>query len=174
MSTPPAAAATSPKSEKSPAKNRTKSPSKSPSQQAQTNVEDTGVLEPEHWQQLAEEENDNDGDAHSLSEESLNSSTASVISSIFEYRKLHGRTYHREIGSAQYWAANDERQSELLDINHHCLTLGIGGKLHLAPIDTSKITKALDIGTGTGIWALDFADEHPNIQVIGTDVSPIQ
>ncbi|RBQ79614.1 hypothetical protein FVER14953_21189 [Fusarium verticillioides] len=156
MSTPPAAA-TSPKSEKSPAKNTGKSPSKSPSksppQHAQVNVGDTGILEPTHWQQLAEEENADD-DAHSLSEESLASSTDSVSSSIFEYRKLHGRTYHREIGSSQYWAANDERQSELLDINHHCLTLGIGGKTHLAPLDTEKMTKALDIGTGTGIWAL--------------------
>lgn len=44
-----------------------------------------------------------DDDAHSLSEESLASSTDSVTSSIFEYRKLHGRTYHREIGSSQYW-----------------------------------------------------------------------
>lgn len=57
MSTPPAAA-TSPKSEKSPAKDTGKSPSKSPSksppQHAQVNVGDTGILEPTHWQQLAE------------------------------------------------------------------------------------------------------------------------
>ncbi|KAJ0135921.1 hypothetical protein HZ326_21067 [Fusarium oxysporum f. sp. albedinis] len=66
-------------------------------------------------------------------------------------------------------------------MNHHCLTLGLGGKLYLAPIDKDKITKAIDIGTGTGetssslgIWALDFADEHPNVEVIGTDISPIQ
>ncbi|KAM5363321.1 hypothetical protein ACJA88_013632 [Fusarium oxysporum] len=32
----------------------------------------------------------------------------------------------------------------------------------------------LDIGTGTGIWAIDFADQYPNAQVIGTDLSPIQ
>lgn len=32
----------------------------------------------------------------------------------------------------------------------------------------------LDIGTGTGIWAIDFADEHPETTVIGTDLSPIQ
>ena len=28
--------------------------------------------------------------------------------------------------------------------------------------------------TGTGIWAIDFADEHPSAEVIGTDLSPIQ
>ncbi len=32
----------------------------------------------------------------------------------------------------------------------------------------------LDIGTGTGIWAIDFADEFPGARVIGTDLSPIQ
>jgi hypothetical protein len=56
MSTPPAAAS-SPRSEKSPAKNTgknpAKSPSKSPPQQAPAIVENTGVFEPEHWQQLA-------------------------------------------------------------------------------------------------------------------------
>lgn len=32
----------------------------------------------------------------------------------------------------------------------------------------------LDLGTGTGIWAIDFADEYPSANVIGTDLSPIQ
>jgi cyclopropane fatty-acyl-phospholipid synthase-like methyltransferase len=32
----------------------------------------------------------------------------------------------------------------------------------------------LDLGTGTGIWAIDFADEYPSASVIGTDLSPIQ
>jgi len=32
----------------------------------------------------------------------------------------------------------------------------------------------LDVGTGTGIWAIDFADAHPAASVIGTDLSPIQ
>lgn len=31
----------------------------------------------------------------------------------------------------------------------------------------------LDIGTGTGIWAMDFADQHPSAQVIGFDLSPV-
>lgn len=32
----------------------------------------------------------------------------------------------------------------------------------------------LDVGTGTGIWAIDFANAYPNARVIGTDLSPIQ
>lgn len=34
--------------------------------------------------------------------------------------------------------------------------------------------KVLDIGTGTGIWAMDFADAYPDAQVTGVDLSPIQ
>jgi SAM-dependent methyltransferase len=32
----------------------------------------------------------------------------------------------------------------------------------------------LDIGTGTGIWAIDMADKYPMAMVIGIDLSPIQ
>ena len=32
----------------------------------------------------------------------------------------------------------------------------------------------VDVGTGTGIWAMDFADAHPESQVLGIDLSPIQ
>ncbi|KAM0318632.1 hypothetical protein ACHAPQ_010624 [Fusarium lateritium] len=173
MSTPPETKQ-SPKSSKSPAKSPSKSPSRSP-QNASPSVGDPNILSASHWQHLAEkEEGVDENDADSLTGESLSSSTDSVTSSIFEYRKLHGRTFHHEIGNAQYWAANDERQNELLDMNHHCLTLGIGGRLYLAPLDKDKITKVIDIGTGTGIWAMDFADEYPNAEVIGTDISPIQ
>lgn len=32
----------------------------------------------------------------------------------------------------------------------------------------------MDVGTGTGIWAIDMADRFPNAQVKGIDFSPIQ
>ncbi|KAM0343520.1 hypothetical protein ACHAPU_008415 [Fusarium lateritium] len=35
-------------------------------------------------------------------------------------------------------------------------------------------TKILDVGTGTGIWAIEFADLYPNVEVVGTDLSPCQ
>lgn len=41
-----------------------------------------------------------------------------------------------------------------------------------APIKEPQ--SVLDIGTGTGIWAIEFADEFPGALVIGTDLSPIQ
>jgi len=47
------------------------------------------------------------------------------------------------------------------------------GRLHLAPLE-KDIKQVLDIGTGTGIWAIDFADEYPDTAVLGTDLSPIQ
>jgi SAM-dependent methyltransferase len=45
-------------------------------------------------------------------------------------------------------------------------------KLHLAPLDSPH--NILDLGTGTGIWAIDMADLYPSAHVLGTDLSPIQ
>ncbi|KAI8254676.1 hypothetical protein K4K58_012145 [Colletotrichum sp. SAR11_239] len=142
-------------------------------QQNQDAAAAAGILPAEHWVQAAREAA-NDGDNDSALGDDNASSTASITSTILEYRKIHGRTFHGEVGNAQYWGSNDEQQNECWDINHHLLTLSCGDKLHLAPIDKSKLTKALDVGTGTGIWAIDFADENPECEVIGTDISPIQ
>ncbi|KAL2879483.1 hypothetical protein SGCOL_005088 [Colletotrichum sp. CLE4] len=132
-----------------------------------------GILPAEHWVQAARDAA-NEDDADSALGDDNASSTASITSTILQYRKIHGRTFHGEVGDAQYWGSNDEQQNEAWDINHHLLTLSMGDKLHLAPLDKSKLNKALDIGTGTGIWAIDFADENPECEVIGTDISPIQ
>lgn len=51
-------------------------------------------------------------------------------------------------------------------------TLTLGGELHLAPIRAPR--EILDVGTGTGIWAIQMADKFPEAQVTGTDLSPIQ
>ncbi|MCJ1375148.1 hypothetical protein MMC20_006382 [Loxospora ochrophaea] len=68
---------------------------------------------------------------------------------------------------------NDERAQDNLDIAHHLFLMSLNGELYLAPI-TQKPERVLDIGTGTGIWAMDFADQHPATEVVGTDLSPIQ
>jgi SAM-dependent methyltransferase len=56
---------------------------------------------------------------------------------------------------------------------HHQIFLHLlNNKLHLAPIKNPQ--KILDVGTGTGIWAIDAADMYPSAEVIGIDLSPIQ
>ncbi|MBE3044560.1 class I SAM-dependent methyltransferase [Candidatus Bathyarchaeota archaeon] len=100
------------------------------------------------------------------------SSTVSLTDSIFEYRNIHGRTYQRE-KFGEYWGPNDDQQNEGLDLLHHTMIMSIDNKLFLAPLG-DNVHQVLDVGTGTGVWASDFGDEHPGAEIIGTDISPIQ
>lgn len=72
----------------------------------------------------------------------------------------------------EYLLPNDDVEQERLDLQHHSFKIYLDGRLHLAPLRSPK--RVLDVGTGTGIWALEFAQEYPDSIVIGTDLSPIQ
>lgn len=79
----------------------------------------------------------------------------------------NGRRYHA-FREGKYMFPNDEREQDRMDLQHHVFRLILSGRLHRAPLspDTRRV---LDIGTGTGIWAIDFADEYPDAEVIGDD-----
>lgn len=98
-------------------------------------------------------------------------STDSLTSSIYEYRFENGRRYHA-YKEGKYAFPNDETEQERLDILHHIYLLLYKDKLHLAPVEDPQ--RILDVGTGTGIWAIDVAEKYPGAEVIGTDLSPIQ
>ncbi|CCE28065.1 uncharacterized protein CPUR_01539 [Claviceps purpurea 20.1] len=102
------------------------------------------------------------------------SSTTSIASSVFEYRQIHGRTYHSDKFTANYLYPNDDQQLQSEELSHHYLTILLDDLLFLAPIEKDKIHRVLDVGTGSGIWAIEFADQFPNASVIGTDISPCQ
>ncbi|KAK2752436.1 putative SAM dependent methyltransferase [Colletotrichum kahawae] len=103
---------------------------------------------------------------------SLHQSTSSLTSSIREYRTIHGRTFQTS-NTTDYWAPNDEKQIEGFDVTHHFMLLLMNNHLFGAPVE-GKNLKILDVGTGTGIWAIDVAEENEDFVVIGTDISPIQ
>ncbi|KAG6074959.1 hypothetical protein E4U16_003676 [Claviceps sp. LM84 group G4] len=102
------------------------------------------------------------------------SSTASIASSILEYRRIHGRTYHSEKFATNYFIPNDDQQLESVELSHHYMKILLDDQLFLAPLEKDKIHRVIDIGTGSGIWAIEFADRFPNASVIGTDLSPCQ
>lgn len=98
--------------------------------------------------------------------------SASLTSSIRNYKYENGRRYHA-YQEGKYILPNDETEQDRLDLLHHIWRLMIGGMLCRAPL-AANTQRVLDFGTGTGIWAMDFADEHPDSTVIGTDLSPTQ
>ncbi|KIX07160.1 uncharacterized protein Z518_01813 [Rhinocladiella mackenziei CBS 650.93] len=99
--------------------------------------------------------------------------TESLRSSLLQSVRENGRAYHR-YRDGHYILPDDERERDRLDMQHEMCLRTFGRKLILAPIENHSINNVLDIGTGTGIWAIDFADEHPESNVIGTDLSPMQ
>ncbi len=48
---------------------------------------------------------------------------------------------------------NDDREQDRLDILHHVYRLTLNGELCRTPLANPQ--KILDIGTGTGIWAIE-------------------
>ncbi|KAF4996142.1 hypothetical protein FDECE_12567 [Fusarium decemcellulare] len=97
---------------------------------------------------------------------------------IFEYRSVRGRTYQSS-KTTEYWsvylsrAPNDEKHIESFDVAHQWMTMMQDDKLYTAPIIDNP-HRILDIGTGTGIWAIDMADQFPSATIFGTDISPTQ
>lgn len=86
-----------------------------------------------------------------------------------------------------------QAEQDRLDFQHACFLIMTGGVLALAPVSAPR--NVLDIGTGTGIWAIEFgsytplssshrcvnkaaytpaAEQNPTSHVIGTDLSAIQ
>lgn len=100
------------------------------------------------------------------------SHSSSISESVFNYKYENGRRYHAYREGA-YLLPNDDMEQNRLDLGHHIFRLVLGGHLYRAPIPQSP-QHVLDIGTGTGIWAIDMADEFPSAVITGTDLSPIQ
>jgi len=112
-----------------------------------------------------------DDDANIANEDDI-SSTISLKSNATSFKYENGRRYHAQ-ADAQYFLPNDDMENDRLDLLHHYLTLRCDDRLHFAPIG-SEPNRILDLGTGTGIWAIQMGDAYPSATIVGNDLSPVQ
>ncbi|KAI9856296.1 MAG: hypothetical protein M1824_005511 [Vezdaea acicularis] len=122
-----------------------------------------------------------DGAEDSESDRSFNGlSTRSLVGSVLEYPIENGRRY-TSTSEGAYFMPNDEPEQTRLNILHHLYSSLLSmnessspiGMFTLAPI-TPDPTRILDLGTGTGDWAIDVAEHLPSCEVVGADLAAIQ
>jgi SAM-dependent methyltransferase len=114
-----------------------------------------------------------DGDS-SYGDDGVSSASTSLRSSVLRYEWKHGRRYHAYQAGA-YNFPNDEREQDRLDMIHHVYYRCLGDRLFLAPMDLNDGLRVLDVGTGTGLWAIHLGDDYPGAaEIVGNDLSPIQ
>ncbi|MCJ1480371.1 hypothetical protein MMC06_000526 [Schaereria dolodes] len=110
-------------------------------------------------------------EADSAYDSEVASYTTSLASGVTNYKFEHGRRYHA-YKEGSYIFPNDEKENDRLDIMHKLTETILKGKLFLAPSKNPR--RILDIGTGTGIWAMEMGDMFPTADILGNDLSPIQ
>ena len=96
----------------------------------------------------------------------------SIASDIHKGIEENGRTYPA-YGKNVYGLPVDDSEQDQGDLQHCKFTLCLNVKLHLAPIAETP-RKILDLGTGTGIWAIDMAEKYPSAAVIGIVIAAVQ
>ncbi|KAL8722199.1 MAG: hypothetical protein Q9181_007543, partial [Wetmoreana brouardii] len=110
------------------------------------------------------------GSGHRSSEKSQNSTKSlSLSGSEFEQILENDRGYANE----SYFMPCDEQEQTRLAIIHQCFTSVFNGQLSFQSIPRSA-KRILDIGTGTGDWAIAVAERFPNAEVTATDITCFQ
>lgn len=89
-----------------------------------------------------------------------------------DYPVHFGRTYHR-YRAGSYLFPNDPQEKDRMDLQFRLIRFAFGGRPFLAPVQNPL--NVLDIGTGSGIWAIELADNmFPDAQITGIDLSANQ
>ncbi|KIO32945.1 hypothetical protein M407DRAFT_18103 [Tulasnella calospora MUT 4182] len=94
-------------------------------------------------------------------------------------RDLHGRKLNNTNDS--YRLPADLAERDRLDVQHEMLKSAAGGlylareavQRALSPRADGSVPRVLDLGTGSGKWAVDMAKEFPHAEVVGLDLAPV-
>ncbi|KAH6716438.1 hypothetical protein BKA61DRAFT_721036 [Leptodontidium sp. MPI-SDFR-AT-0119] len=92
------------------------------------------------------------------------------------HRKLvqeNGRKYHADVWDGlENWEPLDEVQINCHALSHDVWKSADEGRLCRAPF--RRGANVLDIGTGSGTWAIQFADNNDSCNALGIDICPMQ
>ncbi|TQN71103.1 Secondary metabolism regulator laeA [Colletotrichum shisoi] len=151
----------------------TKSPSRSPIRSPRAGPQEAAspAVGLSSQQDIEAQDENDEGDGYETASDTSSNATASLASSIRDYNFENKRRYHK-FKEGRYALPNDDAEQEREDMKHAMIVTLCGGALHNAPLENPQ--SVLDIGTGTGIWAIDMGDEYPEAEVTGIDLSPIQ
>nr|POE80039.1 secondary metabolism regulator lae1 [Quercus suber] len=82
---------------------------------------------------------------------------------------IHGRQYYRRWFETYPYPC-DEPEKDRLDAFHHAFyRVALDNRLHEAILPRGK-KRVLDLGSGTGIWAIEMAAKYPDSEIIAIDI----
>ncbi|PVG02066.1 S-adenosyl-L-methionine-dependent methyltransferase [Serendipita vermifera] len=92
-------------------------------------------------------------------------------------KKIDGRIINSV--SDQYNLPSDNEEWNRLNLQHQAITIGLGGlypekdvvQAALAPQE-GYTKQVLDLGWGSGVWAIEMAKQFPWVQLTGLDLAP--
>ncbi|KAL5489878.1 hypothetical protein ACEPAI_4710 [Sanghuangporus weigelae] len=121
-----------------------------------------------------------DAPAHSVMDDDEETYTYTLTDELRAtmFRSVHGRQLNTMQPVYQLPADADEIKRE--EYFHKLMYMVYGDKLWVGPLEevlsapSDRNRRVLDIGCGSGIWAIQIADEFPDVEIIGCDLAPIQ
>ncbi|EMC98959.1 hypothetical protein BAUCODRAFT_84912 [Baudoinia panamericana UAMH 10762] len=105
-----------------------------------------------------------------MSEQSQPSTSRAAQPTILHQQRIarNGRMYYSQWYRTYPFPCDDTEQHRL-DVMHRAWFEAMGQRLHLATLRDSPM-RILDVGYGTGIWALDMAETYPNAEIVAIDI----
>lgn len=93
-------------------------------------------------------------------------------------KDFYGRTFNNQ--SDIYMMPSDSAEYQRLNKQHYAFVLGLNGLFPcadsvnelLAPREGER-PAILDLGCGSGIWAMEVATQFPHCEVVGLDLAPV-